>query len=53
MFALTLKQAKPPTAATLPKKELREQAEREKENNKLRLGGAVLVVFGVVLLFIF
>ena len=54
LFALTLKRPKSSPGATAPKKsELRELAEREKEKGKMRIGAAVIVIFGVILLFIF
>lgn len=54
LFAFTLKAPKAPDAnAPQKKSELRELAARQQELTKMRIGGAVLVVFGVVLMFIF
>ena len=54
LFLFAFKQPKPTTTSEPPKKaELREQAERAKEAGKMRLGGLVLFIFGMILHFIF
>ena len=54
LFALTLRAPKTPPAGVPEKKaEQRERAALEQEATKMRIGGAVLVLFGIVLMFIF
>ena len=54
LFALTMRAPKtPPAGAPEKKAEQRERASREQEQTKMRIGGAILVVFGVILMFIF
>ena len=54
MFALTMRAAKVPPAGVPEKKaEQRERASHEQEQTKMRIGAAILVIFGVILLFIF
>ena len=54
LFALTLRAPKTPPAGVPEKKaEQRARVALEQETTKMRIGGAVLVVFGVILLFIF
>ena len=54
LFAMTLREPKAPNPNVPQKKsELRELAARQQELTKMRIGGAGLVLFGVVLMFIF
>ena len=54
LFAMTLRETKSPSSSAPQKKsELREAAVHQQELVKMRVGGAVLVLFGVVLMFIF
>ena len=54
LFMLTMRAPKTPPAGVPEKKaEQRARAALEQESTKMRIGGAILVVFGVILLFIF
>jgi hypothetical protein len=54
LFAMTLREPKAPSSAAPQKKSgLRELAARQQELVKMRVGGAVLVLVGAILMFLF